>query len=555
VKAELHFAETQRLAALRGYDILDTPREAEFDDIVEVVSAICETPISVINLIDAGRQWFKAEVGLGVRETPIDSSLCAHAILQPDLFVVPDTTKDTRFCDNPLVTGEPRLRFYAGALLETPDGLPLGTICVLDYVPRDLNEKQRALLRLMARQIMKLLDLRRLNARERELRLEAEALVRERGEADARLLQLNEELERKISQRSQVRSRTWQVSPDLLGALNSKGYFETSNPAWKSMLGWSEEEVASMSIFELLHPDDVERTRVGFNLTLEGQPAIRFPNRYRCKDGSYRWISWVGVPEDGLVYCSGRDITEEMEARDSLLGERETAALRDQFIAVLGHDLRNPIASIEAGTRLLLKTPLEDKAKEILGMMQNSVGRMSNLISNVLDFARGKLGGGFVVERTTNEPLQPVLKLVADELVSTNPHRAIDLSFAFADPIDCDRERIGQMFSNLLANALTHGAPDKPIRVEATADEGTFRLSVSNSGPPISPAIMKNLFLPFRRGEGSKQGLGLGLFIASEIARAHGGDLNVVSSEHETRFTFEMPLIGSQQGTSDRLTS
>jgi PAS domain S-box-containing protein len=177
VKAELHFAESRRLAALRGYDILDTPREAEFDDIVELVSAICEAPISVINLIDAGRQWFKAEVGLGVRETPIDSSLCAHAILQPDLFVVPDTTKDVRFHDNPLVTGEPRLRFYAGALLETSDGLPLGTICVLDYAPRDLNEKQRALLRLMAKQIMKLLELRRLNAREHELRLKAEALA------------------------------------------------------------------------------------------------------------------------------------------------------------------------------------------------------------------------------------------------------------------------------------------------------------------------------------------------------------------------------------------
>jgi len=542
VKAELHFAETQRLAALRGYDILDTPREAEFDDIVEVVSAICEAPISVINLIDAGRQWFKAEVGIGVRETPIDSSLCAHAILQPDLFVVPDTTKDARFCDNPLVTGEPRLRFYAGALLETPDGLPLGTICVLDYVPRNLNEKQRALLRLMARQIMKLLELRRLNARERELRLEAEALVRERMVADARLLQLNEEVERKISQRSQVRNRTWQVSPDLLGALNSKGYFETSNPAWKTMLGWSEEEVASMSIFELLHPDDVERTRVGFNLTLEGQPAIRFPNRYRCKDGSYRWISWVGVPEDGFVYCSGRDVTQEMEAQASLLSERETAALRDQFIAVLGHDLRNPLASIDAGTRLLLKTRLDDKAKALVGMMQNSVGRMSNLISNVLDFARGKLGGGFVIERTTDQPLQPVLKVVADELASSNPHRAIELNFAFADPIDCDCERIGQMSSNLLANALTHGASDKPIRVSATAGEGKFRLSVSNSGPPISPAIMKNLFLPFRRGEGNKQGLGLGLFIASEIARAHGGALTVVSSGQETRFTFQMPL-------------
>ncbi len=93
-----------------------------------------------------------------------------------------------------------------------------------------------------------------------------------------------------------------------MGALNAKGYFETSNPAWQTMLGWSEAEVASMSIFELLHPDDLERTQEGFALTQIGQPAIRFPNRYRCKDGGYRWISWVGVPEDGLVYCTGRDI-------------------------------------------------------------------------------------------------------------------------------------------------------------------------------------------------------------------------------------------------------
>jgi PAS domain S-box-containing protein len=207
------------------------------------------------------------------RETPIDSSICAHAILQPGLFVVPDTTKDERFLDNPLVAGDPRLRFYAGALLETPDGLPLGTICVLDYVPRELNDKQKAFLRLMARQIMKLLELRRLSAREYEQRIRAEALAREGIEAEGRLQRVNDELERRIIERSQVRGRTWQVSPDLLGALNSKGYFETSNPAWKSMLGWNEEEVASMSIFDLLHPDDVERTREGFNLTQQGQPG------------------------------------------------------------------------------------------------------------------------------------------------------------------------------------------------------------------------------------------------------------------------------------------
>src|ERR1700731_4770666 len=109
--------------------------------------------------------------------------------------------------------------------------------------------------------------------------------------SEARLRELNAELERKVIERAQARGLTWQLSPDLLGALNSKGYFETSNPAWYTVLGWSEEEVASMSIFELLHPDDVEHTRAGFELTLVGQPAIRFANRYRCKDGSYRWIS------------------------------------------------------------------------------------------------------------------------------------------------------------------------------------------------------------------------------------------------------------------------
>ena len=179
MKAELHSAEEFRLAALRSYGILDTPREAEFDEVVEVASAICDAPIAVINLIDHGRQWFKAEVGLGVRETPIDSSICAHAILQPDLFIVPDTTLDNRFCDNALVVGDPHLRFYAGALLQTPEGFPLGTVCVLDYKPRNLDEKQKAFLRLMANQVMKMIDLRWINAAEHTARLQAEELVRE----------------------------------------------------------------------------------------------------------------------------------------------------------------------------------------------------------------------------------------------------------------------------------------------------------------------------------------------------------------------------------------
>ena len=192
MKAELHSAEEYRLAALRRYAILDTPREADFDEVVNVASAVCETPIAVINLIDQGRQWFKAEVGLGVRETPVDSSICAHAILQPDLFIVPDTTLDPRFCDNALVVGDPHLRFYAGALLETPEGFPLGTVCVLDYRPRELDETQKAFLRLMAHQVMKLLELRRINAAEHLARLRAEELAKQNEtlmrEGDHRLM-------------------------------------------------------------------------------------------------------------------------------------------------------------------------------------------------------------------------------------------------------------------------------------------------------------------------------------------------------------------------------
>jgi two-component sensor histidine kinase len=179
VKADLHSAEEFRLAALRSYGILDTPREEDFDDVVKVTSLICDAPISVVNLIDEGRQWFKAEVGLGVRETPLDSSICAHAILQPDLFIVPDTTLDSRFCDNALVVSNPHLRFYAGALLQSPQGFPLGTVCVLDYKPRNLDDKQKAFLRLMASQVMKMLELRRVNASEHAARLYAEALVEE----------------------------------------------------------------------------------------------------------------------------------------------------------------------------------------------------------------------------------------------------------------------------------------------------------------------------------------------------------------------------------------
>jgi signal transduction histidine kinase len=239
------------------------------------------------------------------------------------------------------------------------------------------------------------------------------------------------------------------------------------------------------------------------------------------------------------------DSTDRLASSEAnLLDERKTAELREQFIAVLGHDLRNPLASIDAGARILLSRPLDAKAMQIVAMMQNSVSRMTVLISDVLDFARGRLGGGFVLQKDAKRPLQPVLEQVIAELRASRPDHSVPAEFVIEEPIDCDRDRIAQLFSNLLGNAVKHGSSDAPVRVQASTGEGAFKLSVANSGPAIPPSTLPRLFQPFTRGTGgtNPQGLGLGLYIANEIARAHGGMLTVSSSPTETLFTFQMPI-------------
>lgn len=177
-RADRHPDQEGRLKALRSFEILDTEREPDFDDIVNFAARLCGTAISVVNLIDAERQWFKAETGLGLRETPIETSICAHAILEHDYLEIPDTRQDPRLSDNPLCTDDPGLRFYAGALLKTQDGLPLGTLCVLDHQPRRLTDLQREGLQVLARQVMAQLELRKALRRSKLLRQEVDHRVK-----------------------------------------------------------------------------------------------------------------------------------------------------------------------------------------------------------------------------------------------------------------------------------------------------------------------------------------------------------------------------------------
>ena len=386
-----------RLESLHQYNILDTPPEAGFDDIVRVAAAICETPICLVSFVSFDRQWFKARTGLEACETTLDRSVCAHVVEARALLVIPDLTQDPRTRANPLVTGPPAIRFYAGAPLITPEQQVLGALCVIDDRPRPagLTPAQRDALSVLANQVMIQLELRRINeARER----------------------------------------------DLLAA--------------------------------------------------------------------------IGASE-----------------------------LREQFIAVLGHDLRNPLAAISSGIQMLHRSPPKQTTDRVLGMMQRSARRMSGLIDNVLDFARGRLGGGFPVSR---EPtlLRPVLEHVVAELHSIWPERKILTEFTLDRRVDCDPARIAQLFSNLIGNALTHGAPDGPVTVCAVTGEGGFELSVANLSARIPPETLERLFHPFVRGERAAegQGLGLGLYIAAQIAGAHGGRLSADWSDGETRFTFTMPI-------------
>jgi two-component sensor histidine kinase len=171
--------ENDRLAALRSYRILDTRTEPEFDDLVKLAARACDAPIALISLVEDRRQWFKAELGLGLRETPLDRSICLSAMLQPGLTVVQNLLEDRRFSRNPLVVEEPHLRFYAGAVLETPEGLPLGALCVLDTIPRGLTNEQAFTLQTLSRQVMSQMELRRAIAEKDEV-LAASRRIEER---------------------------------------------------------------------------------------------------------------------------------------------------------------------------------------------------------------------------------------------------------------------------------------------------------------------------------------------------------------------------------------
>ncbi len=372
--------------------------------------------------------------------------------------------------------------------------------------------------------------------------------ITDRKRTEQRLHDLNVELERQVIERSQERGTTWQVSPDLLGALNSQGYFVTSNPAWMTVLGWTEAEVASMSIFELLHSDDVERTRGGFNLTQQGQPAIRFPNRYRCKDGDYRWISWVGVPDGGMVYCSGRDITEEREQAEAL--ERAQDALRQsqkmeavgQLTGGLAHDFNNLLAAISGSLEVMQMRIAQGRTGEIdrfMAAAKGAVRRAAALTHRLLAFSR---------RQTLDPKPTDANRLIADmeELIRRTIGPAIHLEVVGAGglwPTLVDPNQLENALLNLCLNArdaMPDGGRltietankwlDERAAVERDLPPGQYiSVCVSDNGVGMAPDVVAKAFDPFFTTKPLGAGTGLGLSMTYGFARQSGGQVGIHS--------------------------
>jgi signal transduction histidine kinase len=233
------------------------------------------------------------------------------------------------------------------------------------------------------------------------------------------------------------------------------------------------------------------------------------------------------------------------EEHHALLDEREAGELREQFIAILGHDLRNPLHAVFASSDMLERHLTDPALLKFAARIKSNARRMSGLIDDILDFARGRLGGGIGVELTEIENLNAGLLAVVQELQDGQPDCQIIADIGVSCSVRCDLGRLQQIASNLLANALTHGLPQSPVKISAKADAKDLVLQVWNAGEPIPAESLDRIFEPFWRHSlsASRNGLGLGLHICSQIVRAHQGRISVTSTrEGGTQFTARLPL-------------
>jgi PAS domain S-box-containing protein len=344
--------ENERLQALHHHAILDTVDENEFDRITELASLLCDAPISLISLIDENRQWFKSRFGIDEKETFRELSFCQYTIMDKGLFEVKDALLDERFSGIPLVADGFKLRYYAGFPLIDKNGYALGTLCVVDHLPNELNAGQRKALELLAQQVTDLI----LDTRARE--------------------------------EVKYFDKIFRLSSELICMADKKGLFYKVNPAFETVLGWSNDYLLRTSIYDLIHPEDRQRTRREFKKLTRGRQMITTSHRCRTSDGTYKTIIWTVTPEEstGFLFGMGLEITNEQEKEEQLHKTEEKLGVffENSQGLMCTHDLEGRLLSFNQAGALMLGYHLDElKGRTLYDIMPPS--RRSNITEYLTD--------------------------------------------------------------------------------------------------------------------------------------------------------------------------
>ena len=536
--AQLPVNEAARLDALRRYEILDTAPEQAFDDLTRLAADICGTPIAVISLSDRDRQWFKSKVGLKVTEVPRDIAICAHAILQSDLFIVRDTLADDRFSTNPLATSDPWFRFYASAPLVTPEGYVLGTLCVIDHVPRDLSPEQQEALRVLSRQVVSQLELRRNVARLSRTITERERVQETLRESEERF-------------RSVVESAV-----DAIVLADQRGRIISWNWAARQLFGYSLKETEGQPLTILMparyreaHHRGIERLRsagdsrlIGRTIELHGlkKDGTEFPLELSLAT----WKTKDAVFYSGII----RDITERKQAQERLVQTEKLASL-GTLVAGMAHEINNPAQGILAMAEIIMG---EDDQTKIREYAQDIVSYSKHIATVVLDFAcyTRPNAQDEVVEIDLRERLSEAVKMVR-----RCPHFGqveVVTHFQKVPRFRARRVEVDQVFVNLISNAVQAMQGKGRLRLATRVQGADVVAEISDTGCGIPKAVLHKIFDPFFTTKEPGKGTGLGLSIAYQIVTKYEGTIGVQSEEGKgTTFTIQFPAANCMKEVHD----
>ena len=520
--------EQARIAELCGFDVLDTEPERAFDNLTRLAAIITGAPIALFSLVDTDRQWFKSRFGLSATQTGRDISFCGHAILKDEIFIVPDAHLDDRFAENPLVTGDPHIRFYAGVPLRSAGGHRIGTLCVIDTEPRaGLTPAEQEGLHALAATAMDELELRR----------------------TLRTLSLRQE---EISRYFSVMG----ASTDFMCLATADGEVIGVNPAGRQMTGYGpEEDLTGLTLGSFLAPEvaDLLWTR-----------AIPTALRNGSWRGESVLFSKAGdqIPVDQVLLChrdqngevtSLSTICRDISERDEIIRLREVQLMKDAFVSTVSHELRTPLTSIVMSLALLtdgLMGNFDDESMKVLRIAQANSERLTHLVDDILDLERSEHGRRTLsfTQASISELVDPAVQTLEGHAAAAGVTMRVEIDTHPALMLTCDPGRIVRVLVNLLTNAIKFSGIGGLVvtRVERSP-ENMVTFSVIDNGIGIREESIPQLFDPFWQADSSSsklvQGSGLGLAICKQIIDGHRGFFEVTSDFGKgSAFRFSIPI-------------